>query len=186
MKPQTIIDALRAIAPCPIVHSTRELPEHDPSYGRARRSSYFPVRSGKFAREQDYIVMNEGEARSWLYVNVLAHEVGHALDAHGLHPAQDALPRSRSGRYRAELAAVAYEIAVCRQIGLSRKKRGKRWLAESRDYLHRYKQGNNPGLETILRAIPSPVLEIPETQPQPIAVSVPQPSPVGQMQLVLF
>lgn len=148
--PQQVIDALIELAPCPIVH---ELP---PGFGN-HRSSYW--RKGKW-QDGEFIYINEGKARHWNYATVLAHEVAHALDAHGLHPAQAAMKKSPQCRYRTELAAVAYEIAFLRQVGLNRKKSGKRWAKISTEYLNRYKQGKHPSLATVLKEIKQPVLEL--------------------------
>ena len=158
MRPDEAIRRLTAISPCPIIHSTDELPLVDPMYGRRCRSCYFRKRGGRYGRAQDYILVNRGEARAWRYVTTLAHEVGHALDYHGRHPAQAALPPSHSSRYRAELAAVAFAVVAMRQLGLSDMKSGRRWTAESVEYLQGYTRGANPSLESVLRIMPRQVL----------------------------
>lgn len=154
LTPADVIAALMRVAPCPVIHSTLELPKDDRAYGKARRSRYMAKRSGRWARAQDYILVNEGDARHWLYVDVLAHEIGHALDFHGRHPCQQMLHSPRS-RYRVELAAVSYEIAVCRQLGLTRMKNVRRWLQQSTEYLEGYKRGNHPRLRDIMSAMPT-------------------------------
>ena len=151
---------LLKIAPCPVIHSPEETPIGEPLRESPSRSAYFPVSMYKgYIREQDFIYINEGETRSWLYVNVLAHELGHALDYHGIHPAQHALPTSRSQnrRYRAELAGVSFEILACKELGM-KGKRVKRWIQDSKDYLNEYKRGKCPKLPEVLKAVKGSVL----------------------------
>ena len=149
--PAEAIEYLYSISPCPVIHGMHELPETDWMHGKRKRSCYLPQRKGRWTREQDYIVMNVGEARHWKYVSVLAHEIGHALDHHGLHPAQKFLRGSRSSRYRVELAAVAFELAFLKAIGRSRKKFSQRRVKSSTSYLNRYAQGTAPSLASILK-----------------------------------
>ena len=100
LAPAEVIDKLVSIAPCPIIHSVLELPPDDYAHGRPSRSRYFARRAGRWGREQDFILVNEGNARHWRYVNTLAHELGHALDHHGTHPAQPVQTGARRRRFR--------------------------------------------------------------------------------------
>ena len=88
------------------------------------------------------------QLRGWRYITMLAHEIGHALDHHKQHPAQHML-RSPRGRYREELAAVSFEFAFMRQLGLDKTKRGRRWMIVAQEYLYRYKQGKHPTLTEV-------------------------------------
>ena len=164
-KQKTIAD-LMTLAPCPVIHSVNELPSTDWRYGKPSRSCYFPKRTGKWARLQDFIHINEGDARGVRYISTLAHEVGHALDRHNTHPAQHLLPGSRQGRYRIELAAVAFQVRVLQSLRLHNTPTGQRHIGLAIDYLNRYEQGLNPPLEVAIKAlkgfrlgnIPAPVL----------------------------
>ena len=162
-RPAEVIEALTELAPCPIIHSVNELPKVNPWYGKPSRSRYYPARKDEEGIYRDFILINEGPARHWLYVDVLAHEVGHALDRHGLHPAQHLLHSPR-GRYRNELAAVSFEIAVCCQGGLNRLKQGNRWLVLSTVYLEQYARGPHPTLQTVMRAMPEKPLVLQAVQ----------------------
>ena len=93
-------------------------------------------------------------------MNTLAHEVGHALDHHGLHPAQHLL-HGPGGRYRNELAAVSFELAACMQVGLNLGEPGNRWLLASTGYLKLYERGPHPTLQTIMKAMPEAPLALP-------------------------
>ena len=129
------IDALLGVAPCPVIHSYSELaPELRPR--KPSRSRYFAKRRGKWAREQDFIYINEGDARARKYAQVLAHELGHALDSHRLHPAKHIL--RGSGRYRQELAAVAFEVAFMQFLGWHTSSRAEASMKNSMRYLNRY------------------------------------------------
>ena len=137
MKPQEAIDRLLILCPCDVLHTHPE--------GRQSRSSYWSkgtYRGGH--REQDFIYMNE-PGRSWHYVHVLAHEVGHALDAHGLHPAQDRLGMVSGylSRYRIEMAAVFCEVLACEALGMTRMKLVQRRIEISKNYVRRYKRSPN-------------------------------------------
>lgn len=154
----TALDAIERmwdISPCPIIHSVDELPKDDPSYGRPSRSRYFHKYDSKWGgREQDYILVNAGDALAWKYALSLAHELGHAFDYHGIHPAQEVLTGPRSSRYRQEVAAVAFAHRFISEMGLSRKKQGKRQAALESRYLHGYKpQGKVPSLNKVLTAM---------------------------------
>ena len=150
--PEQAIESLMDISPCPVVHSTVELPISDPLYARHKRSCYARRLTGKWNRPQDYIIMNTGESRHWKYVTILAHEIGHALDYNGIHPVQHLLKSPRC-RYRNELAAVSFQISFNQAIGLSRMKRGKAWNKRAVRYLNRYKTGNHPNLATIINEL---------------------------------
>ena len=65
-------------------------------------------------RDIDFILIAEGlEDYPWAIAAHVAHEVGHALDNHGLHPAKTIMGGGRqTSRYRAELAAVSFEMAM--------------------------------------------------------------------------
>ena len=80
LQPAEVIEALTDLAPCPIIHSVFELPEVNPWYGKPSRSRYYQARKDEEGVDRDFILINEGPARHWRYVNTLAHEVGHALD----------------------------------------------------------------------------------------------------------
>ena len=153
LRPAEVIEALTELAPCPIIHSVYELPEVNPWYGKRSRSRYYQARRDEQGVYRDFILINEGPARHWLYVDALEHEVGHALDRHGLHPAQHLLHGPRT-RYRSELAAVSFEIAVSFQVGLGLQKRGNHWLFLSKAYLEQYERGPHPELTTIMKAMP--------------------------------
>ena len=155
--PADAIEALLAVAPCPVIHSVWELPEDHPGYGRASRSCYWPV--SKRNGDRDYIMLNEGTARAWNYALTLAHEVGHALDHHKLHPAQHLL-KGKHTRYRVELASTSFCIRVAQQCGRHNTAFGRRNTDGERKYLGKYTQGTNPDLDTVLKAIPSQVLAL--------------------------
>lgn len=156
--PLWAIDRLRSMSPCPIIHSVYELPENDPRHGRPSRSRYFNRRSGRWARKQDYILVKIQPRTNWKYMNILAHELGHALDYHNVHPAQHMLRGSRSGRYRQELAAVSFQYAIVYETGLHKMKSGKRWLEIARRYLYKYERGNHPTLVDVLSEMKHSIL----------------------------
>ena len=139
LKPEQAIDTIMKLVPCPVVH---ELPAGE----RPSRSCYAPKRHG---RAQDFIYMNTGSARSWNYVQTLAHEIGHALDFNGKHPLQSVLRGARS-RYRAELAAVCFEFMICRAMGIDKMKSVAKRLQRSRTYLERYTRNGHQSLDELL------------------------------------
>ena len=136
MKPQELIDILTERAPCAVT-------EKLPPTSRPTRTCYFP---GNGLRSP-IIYMNE-RGHGWQYAQMLAHEVGHALDYAGLHPMQGMLPGRKGcashSRYRSELAAVAYEFMVCEEFKLYRMKLIRQRLSMDWAYLHRYAPGHNP------------------------------------------
>ena len=142
LEPKQVIENLRKLSPCPIVHER-------PADIRPQRSCYAPKRRGKWACEQDFIYMNCGESRSWKYVQVLAHEIGHALDFNGLHPLQGALRGPRT-QYRNELAAVCFEFMILRALGIDTMKSVAKRIEWSRQYVNRYARGGNQTLDELL------------------------------------
>ena len=151
--PQEAIDILVAMSPCPIYHSLAEVPDGDRFKRKNHRSSYAYQGSH---RKQDFIYINEGDARAWRYVMTLAHEIGHALDYHDSHPAQKMLRRNRKStnqRYRNELAGVSFLLAIYKVLGAKGERVERRCLDEI-DYLRRYKRGPHAKLSEVLKAMP--------------------------------
>ena len=132
MKPAECIERLLIVAPCPVRH---ELPHG----WRPMRSCYYPNGQAPF-QDGDLIYMNEPAARAWKYVQVLCHEVGHALDYHNVHPCQEMMGRAslHQSRYRDELAAVSFEVIAARAFGMERMVLVRRRLRGSRNYLFKY------------------------------------------------
>ena len=163
--PGQAISLLAKLAPCPIIHSTEELPQYDIEYGiRHGSSCYYPRFEDKYYwRSQDYIYINhKRRSRSWRYVFELTHEVGHALDYNGLHPAQELLglpmlirrDKDYSGLYRNELAAAAFEILFGRCMGRLSSKKWHEWSSNSCQWLYWYgRPSGMPDLEDVLDAM---------------------------------
>ena len=159
--PPQAMQLLTEICPCPI---RREVP-----------AGYRPSRSAHFgdARnlETNFVYLNPNEGQHWNAVRVLAHEVGHALDYAGQHPAREVIgPATKSqSRYRQELAAVAYSHAFTRALGMGRQKRTRAYLDAERRYLERYKRARYPKLPPVIKATSAGLVlpTLPEPEPAP-------------------
>ncbi len=130
--------ALMAICPCPV---EVKIPDHEP-HPQDRSSCYSPKAKGRWWRAQDWIYLNEGgtphrPVKSWTVLYILAHEIGHALDHHKIHPAQPYL-KGRRCRYRNELAAVSFAHATMRHMRKQHLKTVQRWMVRDFNYVHRY------------------------------------------------
>ena len=136
MKPAEAIERLLILSPYPVYH---EIPSWELDK-RQRRSSCFCYWGVDSPRSIDFIYMNKGPARSWMYVQTLAHEVGHALDFANVHPAQDCIGKAHThqGHFRTELAAVSFEIMACKAMGMTRLNLVQHRLVRSRDYCNKY------------------------------------------------
>ena len=135
--PETPADYWQVLTEICPVEIMRELPA---GYRRSR-SRFFvngPMRRGEAA----FIFVHPNEGDHWNSVRTLAHEVGHALDHYGQHPAQDLLGRATKsqGRFRQELAATTFCAAFLRATGLTRQKGSRRYVEADREYLERYKR----------------------------------------------
>ena len=100
-----------------------------------------------------FVYLSGKEGNSWNAVRVLAHEVGHALDYAGLHPARELIGWGRVGQspYRVELAAAAYCHAFCLEMGLLRLKRTHAFLDLDAAYLGGFERGEHPRLEEVIQ-----------------------------------
>ena len=133
--PETAADywqILTEICPFEIV---RELPHGF----RPSRSRFYPGWRGEYA---PFAYIHPRLGNHWASVRTLAHEVGHALDHAGQHPAQSLLGKSRrsDGRYRVELAATTFCASFLRATGLTRQKGSRRYITQDRAYVERYKR----------------------------------------------
>lgn len=135
--PETPADYWQILAEICPVEIRRELP-----------SDYRPSRSGFFLNkpiargETPFVFVHHNEGEHWNSIRTLAHEVGHALDYYGQHPAQDLLGRATKsqGRFRQELAATTFCAAFLRATGLTRQKGTRRYIEKDRAYVERYKR----------------------------------------------
>lgn len=152
-----VIERLKQLADCTVVHSTRELPISHRAYNGRYRSHYFGASWDRVGRSP-YILMNEGPARHWNYLTFLAHEAGHAMDDRGYFDCLGYRPLTWNDDYRAELMACAFQIAVMRQTGAHETRHGPFWIRITERYLRSFDQSCHPDLHEVVERIgPNPL-----------------------------
>ena len=141
---QEAANALLDIAPCPVEVI---IPDYEPHRCKSSRSAYFKRGKGRWARTRDWIYLKEGgtvgtPVKGWVGLYVLAHEIGHALDYHKVHPAQFYLKGPRC-RYRNELAAASFAQGAMYYMGKNNLKTVRRWITLDTSYVNSYVKSNN-------------------------------------------